>query len=91
NQRPELWSLYNGRHHRGQHIRVFPLSNWTETDVWAYIDHEQLAVPSIYLAHRRRVFRRDGMLLAEGPHLTPDHDEEVFETSVRFRTVGDMT
>ena len=91
NQRPELWSLYNGRHHRGQHIRVFPLSNWTEMDVWAYIAHEQLEVPSIYLAHRRRVFRRDGMLLSEGPYIAPDEGEEVFEASVRFRTVGDMT
>jgi sulfate adenylyltransferase subunit 2 len=90
-QRPELWSLFNARHHRGEHIRVFPLSNWTELDVWAYIEAEDLAVPSIYFAHRRHVFRRDGMLLAVGPHVTPGQDEAVFETTVRFRTVGDMT
>jgi sulfate adenylyltransferase subunit 2 len=91
NQRPELWSLYNGRHHAGEHIRVFPLSNWTEMDVWSYIADERLAVPSIYFAHRRQVFRRGGMLLATGPHLSPRPDEEVFETMVRYRTVGDMT
>ena len=91
NQRPELWSLYNGRHHAGEHIRVFPLSNWTEMDVWTYIAEEQLEVPSIYFAHRREVFRRDGMLLSVGPHVAPRDDEEVFETVVRYRTVGDMT
>jgi sulfate adenylyltransferase subunit 2 len=91
NQRPELWSLYNGRHHRGEHIRVFPLSNWTEMDVWTYIAAERLEVPSIYFAHRRSVFRRDGMLLATGPYVTLREDEEVFETVVRYRTVGDMT
>ena len=91
NQRPELWSLYNGRHHRGEHIRVFPLSNWTEMDVWAYIARESLEVPSIYFAHRRQVFRRDGMLLSTGPFVTPRPHEEVFEATVRYRTVGDMT
>ena len=91
NQRPELWSIYNGRHHLGEHIRVFPLSNWTEMDVWTYITEEQLEVPSIYFAHRRSVFRRDGMLLSIGPHVSPREDEEVFETVVRYRTVGDMT
>jgi len=91
NQRPELWSLYNGRHHPGEHIRVFPLSNWTEMDVWTYIAEEQLEVPSIYFAHRRNVFRRDGMLLSVGPFTAPREDEEVFETTVRYRTVGDMT
>ena len=91
NQRPEPWNLYNGRHHPGEHIRVFPLSNWTETDVWQYIDEEHLEVPSIYFAHRRPVFRRDGMLLAVGPHTTPRDDEEVYEVTVRYRTVGDMT
>src|SRR5579862_5774623 len=91
NQRPELWSIYNGRHHQGEHIRVFPLSNWTEMDVWNYIAEEQLEVPSIYFAHRRSVFRRDGMLLSIGPYVSPREDEEVFETVVRYRTVGDMT
>jgi sulfate adenylyltransferase subunit 2 len=91
NQRPELWSLYNGRHHRGEHIRVFPLSNWTEMDVWAYIAEEPLEVPPIYFAHRRQVFRRDGMLLSTGPFVVPRPEDEVFEATVRYRTVGDMT
>jgi sulfate adenylyltransferase subunit 2 len=91
NQRPELWNLYNGRHHPGEHIRVFPLSNWTESDVWEYIAQEALEVPSIYFAHRREVFRRDGLLLATGPFVAPGEDEEVFEATVRYRTVGDMT
>src|SRR5690349_24100713 len=69
NQRPELWSLYNGRHRKGEHIRVFPLSNWTELDIWQYIDHEGIQLPSIYYAHRREVFRRDGMLLAITPFM----------------------
>jgi sulfate adenylyltransferase subunit 2 len=90
-QRPELWNLYNGRHHKGEHIRVFPLSNWTEFDIWSYIGAEQIALPSIYYAHRRKVFRRDGMLLAVHRYLQPRDDEEVFETTVRFRTVGDVT
>ncbi|MDT5354909.1 MAG: sulfate adenylyltransferase subunit 2 [Mycobacterium sp.] len=90
-QRPELWNIYNGRHHKGEHIRVFPLSNWTEFDIWSYIGAEKIKLPSIYFAHRRRVFRRDGMLLAEHRHLRPRPDEEVFEASVRFRTVGDVT
>ena len=90
-QRPELWNLYNGRHHKGEHIRVFPLSNWTEFDIWSYIGAEKIKLPSIYFAHKRRVFRRDGMLLAEHRHLRPRADEEVFEASVRFRTVGDVT
>ncbi len=91
NQRPELWSLFNGRHRSGEHIRVFPLSDWTELDVWQYIAAEGIEVPSIYLSHRRRVFRRDGMLLATGPYTDPRDDEEVFEATVRYRTVGDMT
>ncbi|WP_299563621.1 sulfate adenylyltransferase subunit CysD [uncultured Mycolicibacterium sp.] len=91
NQRPELWNLYNGRHHKGEHIRVFPLSNWTEYDIWAYIGQENIKLPSIYYAHRRKVFRRDGMLLAVHRYMQPRPDEEVFETSVRFRTVGDVT
>jgi sulfate adenylyltransferase subunit 2 len=91
NQRPELWSLYNGRHRKGEHIRVFPLSNWTELDIWQYIGQEGIEIPSIYYAHHRKVFRRDGMLLAVNPYLNPLEDEEVFEAQVRFRTVGDAT
>jgi sulfate adenylyltransferase subunit 2 len=91
NQRPELWSLFNGRHRTGEHIRVFPLSDWTELDVWQYVTEDHLELPSIYYSHRRDVFRRDGMLLAVGPHVSPREDEEVFETTVRYRTVGDMT
>jgi sulfate adenylyltransferase subunit 2 len=90
-QRPELWNIYNGRHHKGEHIRVFPLSNWTEYDIWAYIGAEDITLPAIYYAHRRPVFQRDGMLLAVHEYLQPTPDEEVFETSVRFRTVGDVT
>ena len=91
NQRPELWSLFNGRHRAGEHIRVFPLSDWTELDVWQYVTEDHLELPSIYYSHRREVFRRDGMLLAIGPHVSPREEEEVFETTVRYRTVGDMT
>jgi len=91
NQRPELWSLYNGRHRAGEHIRVFPLSNWTELDIWQYIGQESVAIPEIYYAHRRKVFRRDGMLLAVSDLLSPDGHEEVFEATVRYRTVGDAT
>ncbi len=90
-QRPELWSLYNGKHHPGEHIRVFPLSDWTELDVWTYIEREQLEVPSIYFAHRRSVFLRDGMLLAANDFRPLLPGEEVFEALVRYRTVGDMT
>jgi sulfate adenylyltransferase subunit 2 len=91
NQRPELWSLYNSRIRHGEHIRVFPLSNWTELDVWQYIEREQLEVPSIYFAHRRTVFPRDGMLLAVGPYVKLGPGEESSEGMVRYRTVGDMT
>jgi sulfate adenylyltransferase subunit 2 len=91
NQRPELWTLYNGRHRQGEHIRVFPLSNWTEADIWAYIGAEGIELPPIYFAHRRQVFRRDGMLLSVDEHLAPTPDEEVLEATVRFRTVGDVT
>ncbi|HVE24904.1 MAG TPA: sulfate adenylyltransferase subunit CysD [Sporichthya sp.] len=91
NQRPELWSLYNGRHRKGEHIRVFPLSNWTETDIWTYIGATNIELPSIYFAHRREVFERDGMLLSVDPNLQPGPDEEPFVTTVRFRTVGDVT
>ena len=91
NQRPELWSLYNGRHRKGEHIRVFPLSNWTELDIWQYILDESIDLPSIYFAHRRPVFRRDGMLLAVNRHVQMLPGEEPFEAMVRFRTVGDAT
>jgi sulfate adenylyltransferase subunit 2 len=91
NQRPELWSLYNGKHRRGEHIRVFPLSNWTELDIWQYIAQEDIEIPSIYYAHRRQVFRRDGMLLAVSPYIPLLEGEEPFEALVRYRTVGDMT
>ena len=91
NQRPELWSLYNGRHKPGEHIRVFPLSNWTELDIWQYIEAENIELPSIYYAHRRPVFRRDGMLLAVSPFVTLMDGEEEFEALVRYRTVGDAT
>jgi sulfate adenylyltransferase subunit 2 len=89
NQRPELWSLYNCRHRPGEHIRVFPISNWTELDVWQYIDHEALEIPSIYFAHRRTVVMRDGMRLAVTRHMTLLPDEEPEEALVRFRTIGD--
>jgi sulfate adenylyltransferase subunit 2 len=89
NQRPELWNLYNARHNKGEHIRVFPLSNWTELDVWNYIRDEGIDVPSIYFAHRRQVFQRDGMLMAVSEHLAPADGDPVFEAMVRFRTVGD--
>jgi sulfate adenylyltransferase subunit 2 len=91
NQRPELWSLYNTRIHRGEHIRVFPLSNWTELDVWQYIGREGLELPSIYYAHKREVFERDGILLADSPYVTRGGDEPLFEARVRYRTVGDMS
>ncbi len=90
-QRPELWSLYNGRIRKGEHVRVFPLSNWTELDVWQYIAEEQLEVPSIYYAHTREVFERDGMLYAASPHIELQEGESTFEVSVRYRTVGDLT
>ncbi len=91
NQRPELWSLYNGRHRPGEHVRVFPLSNWTELDVWNYIEREQIPLPSIYYAHERDVFERDGMLLAVGPYSQPRDGETVAKHTVRYRTVGDMS
>ncbi len=90
-QRPELWSLYNGRIRKGEHVRVFPISNWTELDVWEYIVREGLEVPSIYFAHNREVFERDGMLYALSQHVELIDGEKPFETSVRYRTVGDMT
>jgi sulfate adenylyltransferase subunit 2 len=90
-QRPEPWTLYNGRIRRGEHIRVFPLSNWTELDVWRYLEAEVLELPSIYFAHRRRVIERDGMLLAESRYVQPGEGEHAQELSVRYRTVGDLT
>jgi sulfate adenylyltransferase subunit 2 len=90
-QRPELWDLYNGRVRRGEHVRVFPLSNWTELDVWEYIRGEGLEIPSIYFAHERAVFARDGMLYAVSEFLPQRDGEDTFVESVRYRTVGDMT
>jgi sulfate adenylyltransferase subunit 2 len=91
NQRPELWNVYNTRIRRGEHIRVFPLSNWTELDIWHYIAREQLEIPSIYFAHTRTVFERDGILLADNEFVTRADDEPIYEARVRYRTVGDMT
>jgi sulfate adenylyltransferase subunit 2 len=88
-QRPELWDLYNTRVAPGEHLRVFPLSNWTELDVWQYILREELEIPSLYLAHEREVFSRDGMLYAVSPWVSLNGDSP-FRTSVRYRTVGDM-
>jgi sulfate adenylyltransferase subunit 2 len=90
-QRPELWSLYNGRIRKGEHVRVFPISNWTELDVWQYIAAEGLEIPSIYYSHNRQVFQRDGMLYAHSDYVQLIDGETPFETSVRYRTVGDMT
>ena len=91
NQRPELWSLYNGRHKQGEHIRVFPLSNWTELDIWQYISDEDIELPAIYFAHTRKVFRRDGMWMDDSELIPRLPGEEVEERVVRFRTVGDVT
>ena len=91
NQRPELWNLYNGRVHAGESIRVFPLSNWTELDVWQYIGAENIDLPSIYFAHEREVYLRDGMLMAVTQHSQPGGADEVFVAQVRYRTVGDAT
>jgi sulfate adenylyltransferase subunit 2 len=90
-QRPELWNLYNARVRKGEHVRVFPISNWTELDVWQYVAREQLELPPIYFAHEREVFRRDGMLYAVSEYVERMDGEDPFVTSVRFRTVGDMT
>jgi len=91
NQRPELWNLYNGRHTPGQHVRAFPISNWTELDVWRYIDRENIALPNLYYAHERDVFRRDGMWRAVGDVSMPTMAETVEVRTVRYRTVGDMS
>jgi sulfate adenylyltransferase subunit 2 len=90
-QRPEIWSIFNARIRRGEHVRVFPISNWTELDVWQYIAEEQLEVPSIYFAHEREVFERDGMLYAVSPFVSLLSGERPFNARVRYRTVGDMT
>ena len=91
NQRPELWNLYNGRHRKGENIRVFPLSNWTELDIWSYIRDEGIDLPELYFAHKRKVVERDGMLLAVNRFIQPSADETPFEATVRFRTIGDAT
>ncbi|HMO96296.1 MAG TPA: sulfate adenylyltransferase subunit CysD, partial [Tepidiformaceae bacterium] len=91
NQRPELWHIYNGMHVRGEHMRVFPLSNWTELDVWRYIERENLEIPAIYFAHDREVFVRDGMLMSVSPFIPMMPYEKPFHETVRYRTVGDMT
>jgi sulfate adenylyltransferase subunit 2 len=92
NQRPELWNLFNGRMHEGEHFRVFPLSNWTEMDVWQYIRQQNIPLPSLYFSHRRNVFQRDGSWLdAETGFANPQPDEPVIEKTIRFRTIGDVT
>jgi sulfate adenylyltransferase subunit 2 len=91
NQRPELWNLFNGRKNQGEHFRVFPLSNWTEMDIWQYIASEGIALPSLYFAHRRRVFQRGAMLMAETSFITLVDGESPDERTIRFRTVGDAT
>ena len=90
-QRPELWDLYNGRIRKGENMRVFPISNWTELDVWSYIRREKIALPSIYFAHKRTLVKRDGLLYPDSPFLNKDADDVLVDMTVRFRTVGDMT
>ena len=91
NQRPELWNLFNGKKNIGEHFRVFPISNWTEMDVWQYILNEKIAIPSLYFAHKRQVVSRDGVLLAKCAHISLKKDESWEEKTVRCRTIGDMT
>lgn len=91
NQRPELFDILNGRINKGENVRVFPISNWTELDVWNYIRREKIEIPSVYFAHKRNVFLRDGMIWSESEFIHRDEDEKVFEKEIRFRTVGDMT
>lgn len=91
NQRPELWNIFNGRKHMGEHFRVFPISNWTEMDVWQYILLEKIEMPSLYFTHRRKVFRRDGVWLADAPFMMKLPGEDVIEMDVRCRTIGDVT
>ena len=91
NQRPELWTLFNGKKHYGEHFRVFPISNWTELDVWQYLAIENVPLPNLYFSHKRKVFNRDGVLLADSPHINRRPEEELFEAQVRCRTIGDTT
>ena len=91
NQRPELWNLFNGRKHLGEHFRIFPISNWTELDVWQYLAAEKVPLPNLYFSHKRMVFERDGMLLADNDHMSKKPNEIVFEEVIRCRTIGDMT
>jgi sulfate adenylyltransferase subunit 2 len=91
NQRPELWNLFNGKKHFGEHFRIFPISNWTELDVWQYLAMEEVPLPSLYFAHKRRGFERDGVLLADTPFIQRKPEEELVEKRVRCRTIGDMT
>jgi sulfate adenylyltransferase subunit 2 len=91
NQRPELWGVYNGKHRTGEHFRIFPLSNWTELDIWNFIHQRNIELPSIYYAHEREVFKRLGVWMAVSEHLAPEPEEEVEVRTVRFRTVGDAT
>ena len=91
NQRPELWGLYNSRHRRGEHLRIFPLSNWTELDIWRFVEERGVELPGLYFAHEREVFRRDGMLMAVNPFLAMIDGETPFRETVRFRTIGDAT
>jgi sulfate adenylyltransferase subunit 2 len=91
NQRPELWNIFNGRKHVGEHFRVFPISNWTEMDVWQYIYQEQIEMPSLYFSHKRKVFERDGVWYAQSEFIQNKPDEVIEERVVRFRTVGDIT
>ena len=90
-QRPELWNIFNGRIHKGENVRIFPISNWTELDVWNYIRREKIELPSIYFAHEREVITRNGQLMAASPFLNMDEDDHIEQRNVRFRTVGDMT
>jgi len=91
NQRPELWNIYNGLKNQGEHFRVFPLSNWTETDIWQYVLKENIEMPSLYFSHQREVFERDGMLLAKSDYIPLKPTEKCFMETIRFRTIGDMT
>ncbi len=90
-QRPELWSLYNSKLNQGEHIRVFPISNWTEMDIWQYLNENDIEVPSLYFAHKREVFQRDGMWMSKSPYIPNIEGEEFVETTVRYRTIGDVT
>ncbi len=91
NQRPELWNLFNGRKNLGEHFRIFPISNWTELDVWQYLASENVALPSLYFAHQRNVIERDGILLADSEYIPKKPNEKVFQEMVRCRTIGDVT